>query len=89
MRLDQYLVEKLLVSSRTKAQDLIEGNFVTVNGKIQDSCHYEIKEKDAVKIAEHDQYVSRGAYKLVEALNHFKIDFKDQVIVDVGASTGG
>jgi 23S rRNA (cytidine1920-2'-O)/16S rRNA (cytidine1409-2'-O)-methyltransferase len=34
-------------------------------------------------------YVSRGGIKLVAALDHFNIDPKGQVCLDVGASTGG
>ncbi|MEZ4820077.1 MAG: SAM-dependent methyltransferase [Bdellovibrionota bacterium] len=34
-------------------------------------------------------YVSRGGTKLKGAIDHFKIDFSQQVILDVGASTGG
>ena len=36
-----------------------------------------------------DSYVSRGAHKLLRALEVFEIDLKDRVCVDVGASTGG
>ena len=34
-------------------------------------------------------YVGRGGLKLEHALSEFKIDVKDQVVLDVGASTGG
>lgn len=34
-------------------------------------------------------YVSRGGLKLEAALDHFSIDVKNQIIMDVGASTGG
>src|SRR5207302_1916408 len=34
-------------------------------------------------------YVSRGAYKLAAALDHWAIDPLDLVALDVGASTGG
>ncbi len=35
------------------------------------------------------QYVSRGAYKLLTALEHCKIDVTGYVALDAGASTGG
>lgn len=35
------------------------------------------------------EYVSRGAHKLVAALDAFAIDPRDKVALDVGASTGG
>ncbi len=34
-------------------------------------------------------YVSRGGLKLEHALKVFKIDLKDKVVIDAGASTGG
>ena len=34
-------------------------------------------------------YVSRGGLKLEHALKEFKIDLKDKVCIDMGASTGG
>src|SRR5882672_3169931 len=36
-----------------------------------------------------DTFVSRGGYKLRGALDHFKIDVKDRICMDVGSSTGG
>jgi 23S rRNA (cytidine1920-2'-O)/16S rRNA (cytidine1409-2'-O)-methyltransferase len=35
------------------------------------------------------RYVSRGAYKLLAALDHWRIDPSARVALDVGASTGG
>ncbi|EED29254.1 TlyA family RNA methyltransferase [Borreliella garinii] len=34
-------------------------------------------------------FVSRGGYKLLEALKDFKIEVKNKICVDVGSSTGG
>ena len=34
-------------------------------------------------------YVSRGAFKLEHAFKEFDLDFKDKVLLDIGASTGG
>lgn len=36
-----------------------------------------------------ERYVSRGAYKLLTALEHFKLDVNGYVCLDAGASTGG
>ena len=35
------------------------------------------------------KFVSRGGEKLQAALNNFKVDIKDKVVLDVGSSTGG
>jgi len=37
----------------------------------------------------HQPYVSRGGLKLEAALDHFSITVENQIIMDVGASTGG
>lgn len=36
-----------------------------------------------------DNFVSRGGIKLQAALNQFKVNVKDKVVLDVGSSTGG
>ena len=36
-----------------------------------------------------EKYVSRGAYKLLTAIEHFKLDVTGFVCLDAGASTGG
>lgn len=53
---------------------------------------YEEYEKDPSYINVEDKscpYVSRGAYKLKAAYEEFKLDFKDSIVLDIGASTGG
>jgi len=35
------------------------------------------------------EYASRGAYKLIAALEHFGLSVEDRLAMDVGASTGG
>ncbi|MBP3388055.1 MAG: TlyA family RNA methyltransferase [Clostridia bacterium] len=87
MRIDVALVELGLCESRNKAARLIEGGKVTVNGLLvkKPSENYEQGE---IKI-EYDKFVSRGGYKLEEALERFGIDVKDVVALDIGASTGG
>ena len=42
-----------------------------------------------VTLMERDPFVSRGGHKLAAALRAFKIDPRDAVCLDVGASTGG
>ena len=89
MRLDKYLVEHKLVTSRNKAQDLISRGYVLVNDEIKLDVDYQVQEIDKINIIQHEQYVSRGAYKLIEAINRFKINLKDKVVLDIGSSTGG
>lgn len=88
-RLDIVLTEKYEVKSRTKAQQLISDGLVFVNGNAVSKPSFEVGEDVVIKILKHDDYVSRGAYKLLGAIKSFGLDFTDKIVLDVGASTGG
>ena len=93
VRLDQLLVERGLVETRTRAQALLLAGKVRV-GK-GDSARRDRKPGDLldpatpVDLVEPDPYVSRGGHKLAAALDAFEIDPAGRVALDVGASTGG
>jgi 23S rRNA (cytidine1920-2'-O)/16S rRNA (cytidine1409-2'-O)-methyltransferase len=93
VRLDQLLVERGLVETRTRAQALLLAGKVRV-GK-GDSARRDRKPGDLidpatpVDLIEPDPYVSRGGHKLAAALDAFEIDPAGRVALDVGASTGG
>ncbi len=90
MRLDQMLVTRGLAPSRARAQDLIKRGFVSVGGVVCDKPAFDVKEDFAVSLAaEAPGYVSRGAEKLVAALERFGLDASGRVALDIGASTGG
>ena len=89
MRLDKYIVDKKIVDSRNKAQSLISNGFVLVNNKIKTQVAYNVNDSDIIRISQHEQYVSRGAYKLIAAIDKFHIDLKNKVVLDIGSSTGG
>lgn len=91
MRLDKELVEKSLVPSRSKAQELIKEGFILVNGKVIDKANYIVKETDIIEIKENNKlkYVSRGGLKLEKAIIEFNIDMTNKTIMDIGSSTGG
>ena len=89
MRLDVYLVEHLFVSTRSKANDLIKREQVYVNDVVVTKSGYEIKDNDSIHIIETPRYVSRAGEKLKDAIDAFKVDFKDRTVIDVGSSTGG
>ena len=90
-RIDKELVNRNLVPSRTKAQELIEANVVKCNGKIINKSNYLVSEEDELTILENDKlrYVSRGGLKLEKAINEFNIDLSGKNIMDIGSSTGG
>lgn len=89
-RLDNLLVLLGRTQTRSKAQAMILAGEVYVDGKRADKAGQQVSEtsKIAVKKSSPD-FVSRGALKLAHALKEFKIDVKDYVCVDIGASTGG
>lgn len=90
MRLDLTLVARGLAPSRARAQDLIKRGFVQVAGKSCNKPAFDVASSEAVEIsADAPGYVSRGAEKLVAALDHFGFDPSALVALDVGASTGG
>ena len=89
MRLDNYLVENNLAQSRTKAQTLIKKGYVSVNSKVVLKSAYKLSEGDEVSVQEHENYVSRAAYKLSAFLDELKLDVTSKVALDIGASTGG
>ncbi|MBI2608619.1 MAG: TlyA family RNA methyltransferase [Deltaproteobacteria bacterium] len=90
IRIDQLLVQKKLVETRTKAQSYIMAGVVFVNDKkIEKSGTLVPHDAEIhIKVAPY-QWVSRGGLKLDHALKHFKISPKDKICMDIGSSTGG
>jgi 23S rRNA (cytidine1920-2'-O)/16S rRNA (cytidine1409-2'-O)-methyltransferase len=89
VRLDIYLVEFKSVKSRSWAKKLINEQKVLVNNIPAKKAGLEISGKDEVFLLENFKYVSRAGYKLEKALEEFKINVKERICLDVGASTGG
>lgn len=91
MRIDVYLYRLGYTTSRKKAQDAIAAGGVTVDGTTVQKPSAEIDESipHDVSVKEACSYVGRGGLKLEGALDTFRIDVKNAVAVDVGASTGG
>ncbi len=91
MRLDRALVARGFFRSRTEAQRAIDGGAVTVAGVIASKPSMKVTENDRID-AEPQRYVSRGARKLLGALDHFSpqgLVVADAECADLGASTGG
>ena len=88
-RLDVRLVELGLAPSRHQAQALILAGQVRVNDRPATKAGQTIEDGDHVTVKESEHYVSRGAYKLLKAIEDFAIDLNEKICLDVGASTGG
>ena len=89
-RLDQELVSRGLVTTRSRARDLILRGFVHVDGSVEQRPARRVGKKRHIKVlSDAPQFVSRGAEKLTCALDHFAYDPSGLVSLDIGASTGG
>ncbi|KJV91745.1 TlyA family RNA methyltransferase [Rickettsia bellii] len=91
IRLDEFLLQKGFAPNIQVAQSLI------MQGKVHNKheqltkagTQVNINDTDIkVKLPKHN-YVSRGALKLIKALDHFKINPSGMVCIDLGSSTGG
>ncbi|MBO0713084.1 MAG: TlyA family RNA methyltransferase [Acetobacteraceae bacterium] len=88
-RADRLLVARGLFESRARAQAAIAAGRVTVDGVRLRKAAEEISPTAVIAAQPEHPYVSRGGVKLAFALDHFAVDVKDRVCLDVGASTGG
>ncbi len=89
MRLDNYLVENGLISSRSKAQMAIKNGSIYVDGKCIKKNSFNILDNIVEIKGELLKYVSRAGYKLEKAITYFNLDLTNKVMMDIGSSTGG
>ena len=89
-RIDLILVEKKIAETRSKAQAMImAGQIYIKNHKVFKSSETYDSNIEIIFKNLHPQWVSRGAFKILHALDHFNIDVKNLICMDLGASTGG
>src|SRR5258705_6191351 len=89
-RLDIRLVELGLAPSRARARDLILRGLVDVAGVVEQSPSAGVAADAAIRLSQAaGDHVSRGALKLIAALDRFRFAAAGVVALDVGASTGG
>ncbi len=88
-RLDQLVVQRGLVESREKAQRLIRAGAVRVADQPATKPGHLFPADAAITMDAPPRFVSRGGEKLEEGLNHFAVDARNRICLDVGASTGG
>lgn len=88
-RLDLELVSRQLSSTRSQAQLSIRLGLVFVNQQKAISPSQTVDAKSIITIKQPLKYVSRGGLKLEHALQQFKINPRNYVCLDIGASTGG
>jgi 23S rRNA (cytidine1920-2'-O)/16S rRNA (cytidine1409-2'-O)-methyltransferase len=88
-RIDQALVERGFFESRERAQRAIMAGEVRVGDRVFAKPAEKIDIDEKISVSEAPQFVGRGALKLAGALDHFEIDVRGKVALDIGASTGG
>ncbi|MDT0157604.1 TlyA family RNA methyltransferase [Microbacterium sp. ARD32] len=88
-RLDAALAARGLARSRTHAATLIAGGLVRVSGRPVVKASTPVDDDTDIRVDGGDHYVSRGAHKLIAALDGFGIDPQGRLALDMGASTGG
>lgn len=90
VRLDQLLVIRGLVESRTRAQALVMAGAVFSGEKKLSKAGELLPEDASLEVRGKDHpWVSRGGIKLDHALSSFGFDVTGLVALDVGSSTGG
>jgi 23S rRNA (cytidine1920-2'-O)/16S rRNA (cytidine1409-2'-O)-methyltransferase len=89
-RADLLLLEQGLCASRAEAQRLLLAGKVRAAGQRVDKPGTLLPADATLEVTGPDHpFVSRGGVKLRHALTAFRVDVRDRICLDVGASTGG
>ena len=88
-RADLLLVRRGLFESRAQARAAIEAGGVTADGRPVLKPSDLLAVDAAIAAVPAHPWVGRGALKLVHALDAWPVPVEGQVVLDVGASTGG
>ncbi len=92
-RADELLLMKGLAESREKAKRLIMAGQVYMLRNL-DRVRVEkpgsfLDLETVLEVNKPERFVSRGGYKLLTAIEYFRVEVKGKTCLDVGASTGG
>ncbi|MDD3035568.1 MAG: TlyA family RNA methyltransferase [Candidatus Saccharimonadaceae bacterium] len=88
-RLDNTLVRRGLVSSRSQAESWIKLGKVLVDGHVITKPGFFVSDNSVVMLNAEEQYVGRAGLKLASVASALKLDFRGKIVLDVGSSTGG
>lgn len=88
-RLDEELVARGILDTRSRARAYVMAGDVLVNGVRVSRAGQPVAATDDLQLARTRRFVSRGGDKLAGALDRFGIDPAGLVAADLGASTGG
>ncbi len=88
-RLDQAVVARVLVPTRSQAENYIKLGKVEVDGQAITKPGFLVRDEAQIKLMVAVQYVSRAALKLASVAELLHLSFADKTVLDVGSSTGG
>lgn len=88
-RLDQAMVARGMVGTRSQAESFIKLGKVTVDNLVVRKPGFFVDDMAKIYLAQTEQYVSRAGMKLASVIGALKIDFSNKLVLDVGSSTGG
>lgn len=90
VRLDVALIQRGMAPSRQRAQELIAGGQISVDGNICTKAAKPVDEQTTITMQGSGlAYVGRGGLKLEKAISCGKIVLDGCLCMDIGASTGG
>ena len=89
IRLDNLLVDRKMVESRSQAESYIKLGKVAVDGIKRTKPGFFVDVNSELKILQQVQYVSRAGLKLESVAKKMRIDFRNKTVLEVGSSTGG
>ncbi|MGL4343335.1 MAG: TlyA family RNA methyltransferase [Metamycoplasmataceae bacterium] len=72
-----------------KIESLFLAKSIFYKNEIVLNLNLKIDENDKLEFEKEKNYISRGAYKLLEAIEKFNISIQDLICLDIGSSTGG
>ncbi len=88
-RLDQLMVAREMINSRSQAESYIKLGKVKVNGNVVTRAGTMVWPDAEIDLGVTEQYVSRAGLKLASVAERLNLDFKGKTVLDVGSSTGG
>ena len=87
-RIIDLLIEKYNLNEKEAKGLILSGN-VLIDEHVITKIGLKIDNTKKIRIKNKRKYVSRGAYKLLGALEKLPISLNEKICVDIGSSTGG
>lgn len=87
-KLKNIIINKFDLPEKEAEAYILSGS-VFVNDSVIDKTGTLVDADSDIRIKKRDKYVSRGAYKLLTAIDAFGLKINNKVCLDAGSSTGG